>query len=370
MTSPSKAPASVSTRRACGSMPRIVLCTNRTPGLTDVAVGVLHRLARRAPEHHVELGEAEDEAVGPVDEHDLDVVAELLGQPRRQLQPTEPRAQHQYSHGCESTASWRSVPSTLSPVPRLLPFVLASSCSWPSRRPRPPVIRCPSAPTSTTSSAGARPVPAHVGIVVRDRKARADARAATTSVTSTASRPRPTSAGSGSGTRAGAAEERSTASSTARGASGCSTCARREALSGSRRSCGIWTQRLRQPGATTPSSSTTSTRSPAAAGCSSGRRPSPTPGCSCAWPTPPACRRARRTSPTSTGAGRLRLRGRRGVRPLPRVRVLRRALRPAGAVDRVPARRLHAGPARTSARRLPVVLRDLDLTPRGVRDWC
>ena len=35
--------------------------------------------------------------VGPVDQHDIDVVSELVGQPRRQLEPAEPGAQHHHS---------------------------------------------------------------------------------------------------------------------------------------------------------------------------------------------------------------------------------------------------------------------------------
>ena len=64
---------------------------------------------------------------------------------------------------------------------------------------------------------------------MRDRKAR-PARAATTSATSTASRPRPTSAGSGTATRRWCCARTGGRWWTARGASGCSTSVRREAL--------------------------------------------------------------------------------------------------------------------------------------------
>ncbi len=67
-------------------------------GLDQVAVGVDDRLRDGAPEHHVELGEAEHEPVGLIDQHHLDLVAELLGKPRRQLQPAETRTQHQDTH--------------------------------------------------------------------------------------------------------------------------------------------------------------------------------------------------------------------------------------------------------------------------------
>jgi hypothetical protein len=49
-------------------------------GLRDVAVRQPHLLHRAPPEHHVELREAEDEGVAPVDQCDLDVVGELTGQ--------------------------------------------------------------------------------------------------------------------------------------------------------------------------------------------------------------------------------------------------------------------------------------------------
>ena len=66
-------------------------------GLHDAGVGVAN-LMDGTPEHHVELGEAEHEPIGLVDQHDLDVVAELLGESRRQLQAAKPGTQHQDSH--------------------------------------------------------------------------------------------------------------------------------------------------------------------------------------------------------------------------------------------------------------------------------
>ena len=66
-------------------------------GLHDVSVRVAY-LVHGTPEHHVELGEAEHEPIGLVDQHNLDVVAELLGESRRQLQPAKPGTQHQDSH--------------------------------------------------------------------------------------------------------------------------------------------------------------------------------------------------------------------------------------------------------------------------------
>ena len=67
-------------------------------GLHDVGVVMVHRGCCRAAEHHLELREPEDERLGPVDEHDVDVVAELVGQPRRQLEPAEPGAQDDDPH--------------------------------------------------------------------------------------------------------------------------------------------------------------------------------------------------------------------------------------------------------------------------------
>ena len=62
--------------------------------LDDLRVGQPHRLGARAAEHHIQLGEAEHERVALVDQRHLDVVAQLLRQHRRELQPAEPRPQH------------------------------------------------------------------------------------------------------------------------------------------------------------------------------------------------------------------------------------------------------------------------------------
>ena len=50
-----------------------------------------------APEHHVQLRETEDERVALVDESDLDVVTEILGEPGRELQAAEPGSEDQNS---------------------------------------------------------------------------------------------------------------------------------------------------------------------------------------------------------------------------------------------------------------------------------
>ena len=67
-------------------------------GLHQVCVGMGHCIGDRPAEHHVELREAEDEAVRLVDEHDLRVVADRFGQGRRELQPTETGAENQNLH--------------------------------------------------------------------------------------------------------------------------------------------------------------------------------------------------------------------------------------------------------------------------------
>ena len=63
--------------------------------LVDVAVGQPHVVGRSPAEHHVELGVAEDERVVAVEQRDADRVLERLGEPRRQLQAAEARAEDQ-----------------------------------------------------------------------------------------------------------------------------------------------------------------------------------------------------------------------------------------------------------------------------------
>ena len=67
---------------------------------------------------------------------------------------------------------------------------------------------------------------------------------------------------------------------------------------------------------------------------------------------------------------RLRLRGRRGVRALPRVRGVRRRLRRPGAGRSSTARQDFRWTCAHVGDRLAVVLRDRDLSPTGVRRWC
>ena len=61
--------------------------------LGDLAVRQAHRVAARAPEHHVELREAEDERVALVDQRHVDLVAERLRERGGELEPAEARAE-------------------------------------------------------------------------------------------------------------------------------------------------------------------------------------------------------------------------------------------------------------------------------------
>ena len=63
--------------------------------LVDVAVVQPHVVGRLPAEHHLELGVAEDERVVAVQQRDADHVLERLGEPRRQLQAAEARAEDQ-----------------------------------------------------------------------------------------------------------------------------------------------------------------------------------------------------------------------------------------------------------------------------------
>ena len=79
--SASKAPASVSTRLAAGSIERDGRLHELHAGLDDVGVGVVHRIGSAArPNITSSFEKPKTNDVGPVDEHDVDVVAELVGQ--------------------------------------------------------------------------------------------------------------------------------------------------------------------------------------------------------------------------------------------------------------------------------------------------
>ena len=63
--------------------------------LREARIGQSHGVGLDASEHHVELRVAEHERVGPVDQRDAGVVAELLGEDRGQLETAEPGAEDQ-----------------------------------------------------------------------------------------------------------------------------------------------------------------------------------------------------------------------------------------------------------------------------------
>lgn len=93
--------------------------------LGDVAVVQPHLVGRLPTEHHLELGEAEDERVVAVQQRDADRVLERLGEPRRQLQATEARAEDQdvLLHGAGTLPQARSPGPALAGARRqLLPL--------------------------------------------------------------------------------------------------------------------------------------------------------------------------------------------------------------------------------------------------------
>jgi hypothetical protein len=62
---------------------------------------VANRLGLLAAKHDVELGEAEDESIAPVDQVDqgeVEALGERLGQDRGEFKPAETGAQHDHSH--------------------------------------------------------------------------------------------------------------------------------------------------------------------------------------------------------------------------------------------------------------------------------
>ncbi len=67
--------------------------------LDEVAIRQPDGLGRLAAEHDVELRVPEDEAVGLVDQRHVDLVAQRLGQRRRELEAAEARSQYQHSIG-------------------------------------------------------------------------------------------------------------------------------------------------------------------------------------------------------------------------------------------------------------------------------
>jgi hypothetical protein len=57
-----------------------------------------HRIGCGAPEHHVELREAEHKTVGRLDQDDIGRLPQRLRQPGRELQPAEAGPQHHNPH--------------------------------------------------------------------------------------------------------------------------------------------------------------------------------------------------------------------------------------------------------------------------------
>ena len=75
--------------------------------LDEVAVGVTDLFRTRPPEHHVEFREPEDKVLALVDQDDIDVGSELVGQPGRQLQSAESRTEHRNSRHPRSWVTTR-----------------------------------------------------------------------------------------------------------------------------------------------------------------------------------------------------------------------------------------------------------------------
>src|SRR5262249_51370598 len=67
-------------------------------GLGEVTVRVTDRRRRRAPEHDVELREAEHEAVALIDQDDIDIPANLRRTPGGKLEAAEASAEHDTPH--------------------------------------------------------------------------------------------------------------------------------------------------------------------------------------------------------------------------------------------------------------------------------
>ena len=117
--SASYSPPSVLTRLSSGSIAVIVSRTNRTPGLAKSLYGRRTASERLPPEHHVELRVAEDEGVALVDQSHVRVLAELVGEDRRQLEAAEPRPEYDYPfrHTGDPSVSNRSA-AWASDIPR------------------------------------------------------------------------------------------------------------------------------------------------------------------------------------------------------------------------------------------------------------
>ena len=76
--------------------------------LRNLSVGVTHRVRRLPAEHHIQFGEAEDEGVVLVDEHEVERVAEPLREDGCQFQAAKAGPQHHDACRHEATriAAW------------------------------------------------------------------------------------------------------------------------------------------------------------------------------------------------------------------------------------------------------------------------
>ena len=63
--------------------------------LGEIGVGQADVLGRRMAEHHIELRVPEDERVARLDQRDAGVVAERVGEDRRELEPAETGAENE-----------------------------------------------------------------------------------------------------------------------------------------------------------------------------------------------------------------------------------------------------------------------------------
>src|SRR5436305_10696585 len=68
------------------------------------------RVLSRPPEHHVEFGESEDEAVLAINQNDVGGITELLRQLRREFESAEPSTQDNHAHTPDPKPCTRSIP--------------------------------------------------------------------------------------------------------------------------------------------------------------------------------------------------------------------------------------------------------------------
>ena len=85
------------------------LAQERDARLGEVGVGHANVLGGGAAEHDVELRVSEDERVARLDQRDAGLVAEGVGEDRRELEPAEPRSQDEDAlrHHASLATCWR-----------------------------------------------------------------------------------------------------------------------------------------------------------------------------------------------------------------------------------------------------------------------